>query len=93
MSGATDPKGSLGGRGQAGAGFAIESPAVEGADKLTVSDFTERLKVSIAVRATSLHDVSADFDIGLVAAVTTPCCKLEFANHLSLGAPHSLTRQ
>jgi hypothetical protein len=66
---------------------------VEGADELAVLDFTERLKVSIAVRATSLHDVSTDFDIGLVAAVTTTCCKLEFANDLSLGTPHSLTRQ
>ena len=91
--GAADAEGRLGGRGDTGAGVAVEAPAVQGADELAVLNFTEGFEVGVTMRAAPLDDVVADLDVGLVDMVAAAACDFEFAHHFGLGALHPFARQ
>ncbi len=89
--GAADAEGLVVG-GLVATGLEIEAPAVEGADEVAPVDLAERREVGVAMWASSLDDVVADADVGLVQR-SELVDRGELSDHLGLGPTHPLARQ
>jgi hypothetical protein len=75
---------------EASTSVAIETPSVQSAHQFVAIDFAKDCKVSIAVRASALHDPIANLNLFVRYAASI---WVGFAEGFCLGACHSLVRQ